>query len=256
MSVKKHNEQSSSILYHGFLQRVDEILRRLHQSCSSKSKSRSHFARSRIIKRGNQKTLAEEHIVERTVLKNPQTKSELISILAATPNSVLANWERGAIASVMSLPDTMVRDIMLPESQMIFLNKTDFLGPLMLDKLYKSATNTAARISIFPVIGENGQIIGLVNTEKLNKLQVQADVTVCDIMDTKIYYVRDDYELGRLIAVFLRTGVQFFVVVDSNRRTVGCISLTQFLTWLLGTLPEDDFDGDDDLRRVAKRILW
>ena len=68
----------------------------------------------------------------------PKTKTELVSLIAKAPQSVLSGRERRMIAAVTSFDAKLVRDFMLPKSEMVIIQEDDFLGPLKLDRLYKS----------------------------------------------------------------------------------------------------------------------
>ena len=95
----------------------------------------------------------------------PQTIGEFVDIIKNTPKSVLSSQDRCRIAAVMSFDDRKVRDLMIPRSQMIFVHDTEILGPLMLDKLYKSGFN------VFPVVDARDHVLGLIHTEALNALR-------------------------------------------------------------------------------------
>ena len=68
----------------------------------------------------------------------PETLEDFVEVIKRTPRKILSEKDRERIAAVMSFDDRKVSDLMVKKDEMVFVNEKDFLGPLMLDKLYKS----------------------------------------------------------------------------------------------------------------------
>ena len=97
----------------------------------------------------------------------PKTLEEFIDVLRRTPRTVLGNKDRDRIAAVMSFDERTVSDLMVPKSKMVFVNEKEILGPLVLDKLYKSGFTN------FPVVNNKEKVIGVIHTEALNTLEIK-----------------------------------------------------------------------------------
>jgi len=182
----------------------------------------------------------------------PETLEDFIKLLKATPRSVLSSTDRAAIASAINFKDRRVGDVMIKKDNIIFIHENDFLGPLMLDKLYQSG------FSHFPVISSDGRkIVGIIDTKKLNSLDVKSSAAdrAGKYLDSTVYYLRDDYTLDMAMAAFLRTNSFFFIVVDSDGHPVGQLTYQILVEHLLGYLPEDDFSSDSSLGAVMKRNI-
>lgn len=177
----------------------------------------------------------------------PESLADLFWILKKTPSSVLSDEERELIVAAMTFNERRVRDVMLKKSKMVMVDADEVLGPLVLDKLYKSG------LSHFPVKKKNGEIIGVLHTESLNSLEIKDTDTAEKYMDPQVYYVRDDYTLGQAMAAFLRTNCYFFIVVNRKAEVVGMTSFEGLIKLLLGYVPEDTFTGDGSARTVAER---
>ena len=177
----------------------------------------------------------------------PQTKAELIEILRLAPKDVLSTRERNVIASAMSFQSRPVSDLMLPASEITFVHENDYLGPLMLDKLYKSGYDH------FPVKSTTGQIVGVLHTEQLNSLKIRETDRAKEYLDQKLYYMRDDYSLEQAFAAFLRTNCFFFLVVDKHAEIVGLFTYKMLAEYILGRTPKDDFERDQDITAVSRR---
>ena len=177
----------------------------------------------------------------------PETEEDLVWVLKKVPESVLSAADREKIMMVMTFSDKKVRDIMLPRGEITFVHINDFMGPLTLDKLYKSG------FSHFPVLDTKGGIAGIIHTKMLNSLEIKDTDRAASFLDENVNFMRDNYTLSEALAAFLRTSSYFFMVVNSDGQVVGLLTLKMLVKKLLGEAPEDDFDDDIDVMAVAKR---
>lgn len=182
-------------------------------------------------------------------LPTPTTIAEFLDLMKRTPRSVLNQRERHVIAAIMKFPDVRVSKLMLPQNAITYVKDDEVLGPLTLDRLYRSG------FQHFPVLDKDRKIIGLIHTTALNSLEIRETSRARDILDPKIYYLREDYTLNQALAAFLRTNCYFFLVVDRFERIVGILTYQMLTDYLLGETPEDNFDRDSDRLAVAKRKM-
>lgn len=179
---------------------------------------------------------------------SPKTLEAFLQIIKNTPFSVLSREDRTTIASAISFRDRKVSSIMLPKNKITFVFEHDFLGPLMLDRLYQSG------YSRFPVLSSDGrQVVGVIETKKLNSLEIRANDRASSYMSKTVYYLRDDYTLEQAFAAFLRTNSFFYIVANDQGQVVGLLTYKMLVTQLLGYEPEDDFSSDSNLAAVMKR---
>lgn len=178
----------------------------------------------------------------------PKDLEDFIGIMRRAPQDVLSGKDRALIAACMSFKDRKVQEIMMPRAEITFVYEHDFLGPLMLDRLYKSGS------SHFPVLSSDGhQIVGLISTEKLNSLEIKNTDRASNYVDKKVYYLRADYTLEQAMAAFLRTNCFFFIVIDQTGNLVGLLTYKMLVAYLLGYLPKDEFYEDSSIAAVIKR---
>lgn len=177
----------------------------------------------------------------------PTSTADFLDLLGRTPRSVLSSRERHVIATIMNFPTVKVSAIMLPASVITYVQADEVLGPLTLDRLYRSG------FQHFPVLDHNRKIIGVVHTTSFNNLEIKETRRVADIIDPKICYLREDYTLNQALAAFLRTNCYFFLVIDHYERIVGMLTYQMLVDYLLGETPSDNFDRDSDRLAVAKR---
>ena len=180
----------------------------------------------------------------------PETLADFIGVMKRAPQSVISSKERAIIAASMSFSERRVSDVMMPRSEITFVYEHDFLGPLMLDKLYKSGT------SHFPVLSSDGrQVVGVISTEQLNSLEIKNTDRAEKYIDKKVYYLRVDYTLEMAMAAFLRTNCFFFMVIDQNGQIVGMVTYKMLVAFMLGYIPRDDFHDDRSIAAVLKREI-
>lgn len=177
----------------------------------------------------------------------PETREDLFALLREAPMTVLTGQERKAMSAVLSLPDVLVAELMTPKAKMVFVDKYETMGPLVLDRLYKSG------FTFFPVVDGNQHIIGILQTTLLNSLDIKDTHQAVDVMDPRVYYIRMDYSLEQALKAFVRTNSQLMLVVDRYEKLVGMLTFSHLLDYLFSTDYRDDFDRDDDRLAVAKR---
>lgn len=180
-------------------------------------------------------------------LYTPESEEELIKLLRRTPTVVLGKNERKLIAGAMSFSDAPVSSIMTPRPAMRLLSDKDFLGPLLLDKLYKSGAKS------FVVLDKKQQICGILNTNSFNPLSVAEDTPISEYMQPTVFYIRADYSLEMALSAFLRTGATLLVVIDRDAKMLGSLDFSRLIEKLFGREVFDSFDRDTSLEAVASR---
>lgn len=190
-----------------------------------------------------------EEVYAPVVAEAPQTREDLLALMQEIPMSVLSGSERKAVAAVLDLPRVAVAEIMTPAVKIVFVQQDETLGPLILDRLYRSG------FTFFPVIDGRQHIIGILSTALLNSLDIKETNQASEIMDPRVYYIRSDYSLEQALKAFLRTNSQMMLVVDRYEKLTGMLTFSQLMDYLFDEKYRDDFDRDNDRLAVAKRRL-
>lgn len=177
----------------------------------------------------------------------PETEEDLVWVLKKLPEKVLPEVDRQKIMMAMTFSSKKVRDVMLKREKITFVHINDFMGPLMLDKLYQSG------YAHFPVVDTKGGIAGVIHTSSLNSLKIKDTDRAASFLDNEVYYMRDDYTLAEAMAAFIRTNSYFFMVINYGGQVVGLLTFEAMVEKLLGEIPKDNFSADDNLMAVAKR---
>ena len=158
----------------------------------------------------------------------PKDIKDFIGIIRRTPTSVISKKDRARIAAVMSFDDRIVADLMINKSQMVFVNTKDLLGPLMLDKLYKSGFTN------FPVVDNHNHVKGIIHTEALNALEIKKTDRAEKYMDKTVSYLHLTDTLEFAVEEIERTNSYYFLVLDSSDELAGFFTAKFLLDYLLG----------------------
>ena len=167
--------------------------------------------------------------------------------LITRSNMALTDIERKVIVNALDFNDKVVSSIMTPKSVIDFINQGEFLGPLVLDELH------ALGHSRLPVINKDlDHVVGILYLRDLLSLDVRKSATAEKVMDTHVYYVREDQTLEHALAAFLKNRHHMFIVINKQRETVGLVTIEDTIEALLGRKIVDEDDNHADLRSVAE----
>ena len=158
----------------------------------------------------------------------PKTLADFIEVLKRTPRSVLSDQDRARLAAIMSFDDHQVQDLMVPKKDMVFVKNTEILGPLVLDKLYKSGFTN------FPVIDSKNKVKGIIHTDALNALEIKKTDRADKYLDKNFHYLRTTDSLPRAAEEINRLSSCYFLVLDETDSLAGFFTVEILLDYLLG----------------------
>lgn len=174
----------------------------------------------------------EKYRVKKTPTKlpkyTPKTLEEFIGVLQRTPKNILSSDDRDRIAAVMSFDSRRVVDLMIPKEKMVFVHQKDFLGPLTLDKLYKSGYTN------FPVVDDKDKVKGIIHTEALNALEIKKTDRAEKYIDKNVCYLHLNDSLKFAVEEIERTNSYYFLVLDDSDSLAGFFTVQMLLDYLLG----------------------
>jgi len=158
----------------------------------------------------------------------PKTLPDFIDLLKRTPRDILSSRDRDRIAAIMSFDNRTVADLMAPKDKMVFVNNKEILGPLVLDKLYKSGFTN------FPVVDKKDKVIGIIHTEALNALEIKKTDRAEKYIDHDVNYLHANDTLQFAITEIERTNSYYFLVLNENDALAGFFTTQMLLDYLLG----------------------
>ena len=192
----------------------------------------------------------------RRVLRTPpdpqvageDAEDELRALLRNTAEgngSTVSTLGREILINALDLRKRVVRDIMTPRGEVVFLD---------LEESFDDNVRTAldSRHTRFPLCrGHLDDAVGLVHIKDLLAL-VQEDKTDLLSIKRELVNVPELMPLERLLKLFLGKGAHLAVVVDEYGGAVGVVTLDNVLAELVGEI-QDEFDTDEeDYRKVGE----
>ena len=158
----------------------------------------------------------------------PKTLEEFIEVLRRTPKSILSASDRNRISAIMSFDSRVISDLMIKKDKMIFVHQKDLLGPLTLDKLYRSGFTN------FPVVDDKDKVKGIIHTEALNALEIKKTDRAEKYLDKNVCYLHETDSLQFAVEEIERTNSYYFLVLDKNDSLAGFFTIQMLLDYLLG----------------------
>jgi CBS domain containing-hemolysin-like protein len=176
----------------------------------------------------------------------------------AEERKVIEHDERQMIHSVFELGDTIVREVMVPRTDMVWIERT---------KTIRQGVSLALRsgFSRIPVVGENeDDIVGVVYLKDLAR-RVQDDddgpaARVDDVM-RPAYFIPDSKPVDELLRDMQSRQVHLAIVIDEYGGTAGLVTIEDILEEIVGEIT-DEYDRevprveelDDGAVRVTVRL--
>ncbi|CAJ1496305.1 hemolysin family protein [[Mycobacterium] kokjensenii] len=178
----------------------------------------------------------------------------------AQQRGVVAADERRMIQSVFELSDTPAREVMVPRTEMVWIEH---------DKTAGQATSLAVRSghSRIPVIGENvDDILGVVYLKDLVQQTYYStnggrDTTVAQVMRPAVF-MPDSKALDALLADMQRSRYHMALLVDEYGAIAGLVTIEDVLEEIVGEIADEYDQGEvapvqdlgDNRFRVSARL--
>lgn len=178
------------------------------------------------------------------------SREELVHVVKEATQHIITDDEKKLILHGLEFPEKEVRDVMTPRSMIEAINRTETLGPLVLDDLHKKGHSRV------PVIeGDVDHVVGVLHLRDVIGVESNRKHTakVETAMEQRVFYINERQTLTHALNAFIKTHHHLFVVVNEYRETVGLLTLEDVIEALLGKKIIDEFDAHDDLRAVAAR---
>ena len=151
--------------------------------------------------------------------------------------------EHEMIHNVFELGDTLVRELMVPRTDMVWIEK---------DKTLRQALSLALRsgYSRVPVVGEGiDNIIGIAYVKDLAKRALdhhEAETTEKVEQHTRpAVFVPENKEAAELLKEMQRDQIHLAIVVDEYGGTAGIITIEDIIEEIVGEI-EDEFDDGEE----------
>jgi magnesium and cobalt transporter len=179
--------------------------------------------------------------ITQSMTGEPRDLAELIEHLRdASERDLFDGDALVMLEGVLAVADMQVRDIMVPRSQMVFVERDE--SP---EKLVELAVESGH--SRFPVIGEDrDQILGVLLAKDLLRLQMAGN----DSFEIREYmrpvmFVPESKRLNVLLKEFRASHNHIAMVVDEYGGVCGLVTIEDVIEQIVGEI-DDEHDVDDD----------
>ena len=153
------------------------------------------------------------------------------------------------LEGVLAVADMQVRDIMVPRSQMVFVERDESPGKLV-ELMVESGH------SRFPVIGEDrDQILGILLAKDLLRLQTVGDAPfeIREYM-RPVIFVPESKRLNVLLKEFRLRHNHIAMVVDEYGGVCGLVTIEDVIEQIVGEIDDEhDVEDDQTIRRESER---
>jgi magnesium and cobalt transporter len=153
------------------------------------------------------------------------------------------------LEGVLAVADMQVRDIMVPRSQMVFVERDE-----QPDKLVELVVESGH--SRFPVIGEDrDQILGILLAKDLLRLQAAGDedFEIREYM-RPVAFVPESKRLNVLLKEFRRSHNHIAIVVDEYGGVCGLVTIEDVIEQIVGEIDDEhDVEEDQGIRKERPR---
>ncbi len=157
--------------------------------------------------------------------------------------------EERIISHALLLSETHIEQVMTPRRMIRAVEKSEIVGPKLLNELY---TSGHSRFPVYNIDLEH--IEGMLYSKDLSHSVSQKKLRVENLMSTEVFYVNENQTLEHVLNAFLRTKHHLFIVVNEFKETVGVVSMEDVIEHILGREIVDEFDQYHDLREVASQV--
>jgi magnesium and cobalt transporter len=189
--------------------------------------------------------------LRRLTREGPRDRAELVEMLrAATRTGVLDADALAMFQGVLRVSDLQVRDIMVPRSQMVVLERD--AGPQsLLPAVIESGH------SRFPVIGDDrDQIVGILLAKDLLRYYAEGANAAFDIREVlrPAAFVPESKRLNVLLKEFRASRNHMAIVVDEYGGVSGLVTIEDVIEEIVGEIADEyDTEEDQTIRRDGER---
>ncbi|ANS84711.1 CNNM family magnesium/cobalt transport protein CorC [Vibrio scophthalmi] len=176
-------------------------------------------------------------------------RQELVDVIRdSEENDLIDHDTRDMLEGVMEIAEMRVRDIMIPRSQMVTVERTDDLDALV-------ALITDAQHSRYPVISEDkDHVEGILLAKDLLKYlgSDSAEFNIEQVIRPAVV-VPESKRVDRLLKEFREERYHMAIVVDEFGGVSGLVTIEDILEEIVGDI-EDEFDDEEelDIRQLSK----
>ncbi len=178
------------------------------------------------------------------LIREPKDREQLMSVLRdAEERDILSAEMLSMIESVLQVSEMQVREVMVPKSQMITVEKNSTLEeilPLIIESAH----------SRFPIV-ENEDVVGILLAKDLLKYGFEKEKRQFVIGENlrPAVFVPQSKRLDILLREFRVNRNHIAIVIDEYGQVAGLVTIEDVLEQIVGDIEDEyDIDEDDDIK--------
>jgi magnesium and cobalt transporter len=172
----------------------------------------------------------------------PRDRDELLQVLEdAKERGIVDEDDFAMLQGVLEVGEQQVRDIMVPRSQMVVINRDDALEDIL-------AAVIESGHSRYPVVDEDREkVLGILLAKDLLRM-VNEDEAHFDIKEClrNAVFIPESKRLNVLLKEFRANHHHMAIVVDEYGSVAGLVTIEDVLEQIVGDIG-DEYDIDDEL---------
>jgi magnesium and cobalt transporter len=181
----------------------------------------------------------------------PRDLEQLADVLAdARERGLIDSDVLRMLESVLQVSEIQVRDVMLPRSQMVVINRED-----PVDRILPVVIESGH--SRFPVVGEDrDEVAGILLAKDLLRYFVEGSQDSFDIREClrPAVFIPESKRLNVLLKEFRATHNHMAIVVDEYGGVAGLLTIEDVLEQIVGDIGDEyDVDEGEGIRKEADR---
>ncbi len=189
--------------------------------------------------------------ITQSITGEPRDRAQLLEMLnEAGQRGLIDEDALTMIEGVLDVADTQVRDIMIPRSQMVVVQRDDSpqdILPVVVESGH----------SRFPVTGaDRDEVVGILLAKDLLKLFASAQTEEFDIKEflRPAVVVPESKRLNVLLKEFRLSHNHMAIVIDEYGGVAGLVTIEDVIEQIIGEI-DDEYDVEDDqtIRRDSAR---
>ncbi|MDD5196170.1 MAG: hemolysin family protein [Candidatus Omnitrophica bacterium] len=161
------------------------------------------------------------------------TEEELrLMIEVGKDEGVLSDEERQMFHRIFEFGDTRVSDVMVPKDKMVAVN----LNTTPEELLNIFVEEGHARLPVYS--GDRDNVLGIIYARDLLYILRDKGLFLLQDLVHKAYYVLENMRVNELLRKFQTDKIQIAIVVDSNQKTLGLVTLEDLTEEIVGEIEE------------------
>ncbi|MEK6646526.1 MAG: hemolysin family protein [Candidatus Firestonebacteria bacterium] len=167
------------------------------------------------------------------------TEEEIRAMLkVGAEEGVLQEDERRMIHSIFDFGDTVVREVMVPRTQMVCINMKDNIDKI-LDNVVKEGFT---RLPVY--INNLDNIIGILYAKDLLNLWKNMELIILQDVIRQPYFIPETKKVSELLKEFQKGKIHMAIVVDEFGGISGLVTLENLMEEIIGEI-RDEYDTDE-----------